>query len=454
MPTYLCHGFRWNRRSIRVYVVVQNLDDAAPEWIIKRGSARSLIGSFYNLFDFLPDCNVPVTRPSSREPRSHSVSRNMDHSNTGANGNSNGNRDDDDASSHHTMQSSRSEGRSRSQTQTQTQTQSQSQSRQSQNTAALFHKQSQTFDHRDQETPTGPQRQRESSNSSRKRSRSDRSQTSSLSQPHPSTAYHQNHHHVPPSPPSSQPGFPSVSQMSDSSSSSSSADPVLSQDWSPVKLLEEYDPANLDEVSRPYAYVADYVARIDASCSIVEEIQRYESRVRQSSTPAVTGPSSDEMLCAKRDTTKLGKGAGWFEMLRDQLQRGEDIRWFVVVNGDEERAWPVDPPPPEPESRSSVIHHSQYTHQQLVFDGQDRDVETRRAQLRKELGYEQGGVDKLLDRRLERRPKPPEKELPPLRTKMSHNRLISSPPKTPKTPGKASFKRLFSRSKTTEEVLP
>ncbi|KAF3767434.1 hypothetical protein M406DRAFT_223743, partial [Cryphonectria parasitica EP155] len=166
MPTYLCHGFRWKRRSIRVYVVVQNLDDAAPEWIIKRGSPRNLIESFYDLFDFLPECALPTTRSSSAAPPSNSVA------------------------------------------------------------------------------------------------------------------------------------------------------PSSEQSWSPVKLLEEHDPANLHEVSRPYAYVADYVTRIDASCSIVEEIQRYETR---------------------RDTTKLGKGAGWFEQLRDQLQRGEEIRWYVVVNGDEDR---------------------------------------------------------------------------------------------------------------------
>jgi exonuclease III len=31
---------------------------------------------------------------------------------------------------------------------------------------------------------------------------------------------------------------------------------------------------------------------------------------------------------------------GWFEKLRDQLQKGADIGWYVVVCGDEERAAP------------------------------------------------------------------------------------------------------------------
>lgn len=35
------------------------------------------------------------------------------------------------------------------------------------------------------------------------------------------------------------------------------------------------------------------------------------------------------------------KKAGWLEKLRDQLQRGESIRWYVVVCGDEERYNPT-----------------------------------------------------------------------------------------------------------------
>ncbi|KAJ0113925.1 hypothetical protein J7T55_010169 [Diaporthe amygdali] len=415
MPTYLCHGFRWKRRSIRVYVVVQNLDDAAPEWVVKRGSPRSLIESFYNLFDFLPECTFPPTRRSSFAPRSYSLSHSLDRSSIAD--------DDDDAASHYTARSARGRSTSRSRTVVAQQSQS-------------------------QEAPAAPASCRESSNSSRKRSKSEISRKPLPPTTHAPNVYQaQQAHQAPPSPPSSQPQFPS--HMSEGST----ADPVLAQDWSPVKVLEEHDPNNLDEVSRPYAYVADYVQRIDASCSIVEEIAKYEHMVRASKEPAVTGPSSDETLNGKRDTATLGGLAGWFEQLRDQLQRGEEIRWYVVVNGDEEREWPVDGSLSRPDTRAQMAHHAQYTHQQLIFEGRDRDLEVRREQLRRELGYDQGGIDRLADRRMERRPPVvPEKDLPPLRIDMPMHPAGPSRPKTPKTPGKGGFRKLFGRSKSGDQT--
>lgn len=428
MPTYLCHGFRWKRRSIRVYVVVQNLDDAAPEWIIRRGSPRNLIESFYSLFDFLPECAFLPTLSSSTAPQSISGPQSVDRASVAESGSVH----DDDATSYHTTRSRKSRSRSRSR---------------SQSVSTIQRQRSQHFDLRDHETLTLG---RQSSNSSRKRHGS-KTRTSDNNPPVPQASQS---HHAPPSPPSSQPRFPSTSHMSNGSTW---ADPVLAQEWAPVKLLEEYDPANLDEVSKPYAYVADYVTRIDSSCSIVEEIQRYEARVRSSGAPAVTGPSSDEMLNGKRDTTKLGRGAGWFEQLRDQLQRDEEIRWYVVVNGDEEREWPAgggSGVSAQPESRSSIAHHAQHTHQPSVLEGQYRDLEAKREQLRRELGFEQGGVDRLLDRRPERRTKPPMKELPPLKTDFSSSTTASTPPKTPKTPSKGGFRRFFSKSKSSEEAPP
>ncbi|KAJ4425158.1 hypothetical protein N0V82_000213 [Gnomoniopsis sp. IMI 355080] len=434
MPTYLCHGFRWQRRSIRVYVVVQNLDDAAPEWVIKQGSARSLIESFYDLFDFLPECTFPPTRSSSRTPRSRSITHSVSQSSMYQAAY----KDDDDDASYHTSRSSRSGGRRSSQTGS---------------TSTLQRQSSQTGD---QTIP--PVTQRPSSNSSRKRSDPAGPSNAHALSSRAALTY-QSHHAPPPSPPSSQPGFQPNFQSSDVN------DPVLVQNWSPVKVLEEHDPADLKEVSRPYAYVSDYVTRINDSCSIVEEIQRYEARVRRDSTPPVTGASSDDMLNGKRDTSKLGRRAGWFEKLRDQLQRGEDIRWYVVVIGDEERAWPVEETRGNG-SRSSVAQHKQYTQQQLIFEAQDQEMEARREQLRKELGYEQGGVDRLIDKRLDRRPKPPAKEppkeLPPLRTKVSiMSQIVSASPrspkspktpKSPKSPGRASLRRLFSRGKAEEEA--
>lgn len=434
MPTYLCHGFRWKRRSIRVYVVVQNLDDAAPEWVVKRGSPRSLIESFYNLFDFLPECTFPPTRRSSFAPRTYSQPHSLDRNSSIAD-------DDDDAASHYTARSARGRSTSRSRTVVAQQSQPHLQSQ--------YHQDKD----RDQDTPVPPAscRERESSNSSRKRSKSEITRKPLPPTTHAPAGYQPPaQHQAPPSPPSSQPQFAgSLSHASDSAT----ADPVLAQEWSPVKVLEEHDPGNLDEVSRPYAYVADYVQRIDSSCSIVEEIARYEHMVRASREPAVTGPSSDETLNGKRDTARLGDLAGWFEQLRDQLQRGEEIRWYVVVNGDEEREWPAEGTGFRPETRAQVAHHTQYTHQQLLFEGKDRELEVRREQLRRDLGYDQGGIDRLADRRMERRPPVvPDKDLPPLRIDVPMRPAASSRPKTPKTPGKGSFRRLFGKSKSVDQT--
>ncbi|POS79273.1 hypothetical protein DHEL01_v202334 [Diaporthe helianthi] len=440
MPTYLCHGFRWKRRSIRVYVVVQNLDDAAPEWVVKRGSPRSLIESFYNLFDFLPECTFPPTRRSSFAPRTYSQPHSLDRNSSITDDDDDDDDDNnDDAVSHYTARSARGRSTSRSRTVVTQQSQPHLQHQ--------YQYQYHYLQDRDRD------RERESSNSSRKRSKSEISRKPLPPTTHAQPGYQAPAHQAPPSPPSSQPQFAgSLSHASDAAT----ADPVLAQDWSPVKVLEEYDPTNLDEVSRPYAYVADYVQRIDSSCSIVEEIARYEHMVRASREPAVTGPSSDETLNGKRDTARLGDLAGWFEQLRDQLQRGEDIRWYVVVNGDEEREWPADGVGSGPETRVQMAHHTQYTHQQLLFEGKDRELEMRREQLRRDLGYDQGGIDRLADRRIDRRlPMIPDKEPPPLRIDMPMRPAGPSrpkTPKTPKTPGKGSFRRLFGRSKSGEQT--
>ncbi|KAK4193890.1 hypothetical protein QBC35DRAFT_9030 [Podospora australis] len=180
MPTYLCHGFRWHRPSIRVYVVVQDLDDASPDCLTTPTSSHCLLDSFYRIFDFLPAC----------------------------------------------------------------------------------------------------------------------------------------------SPPSSQPPFSSSGPATNCS--------LTPQSWSTVKLLEEYDPADLSAVSRPYAYVADYAVRIDLSASISDHISAYETLISQN-TPSYFNTLQDPPVSSS------SKKTGWFERIRDQLQRSEEIKWYIVVNGDEVR---------------------------------------------------------------------------------------------------------------------
>ncbi|KAL7949936.1 hypothetical protein V8C42DRAFT_309014 [Trichoderma barbatum] len=97
-----------------------------------------------------------------------------------------------------------------------------------------------------------------------------------------------------------------------------SEDSVLVNQSSPVKLLEEYDPDETSISARPFAYVADHVIRIDLSANIMEEMAKYEALVKERNE------------------------GNWLERLRDELQEGAPIGWYVVVNGDEERGVPQD----------------------------------------------------------------------------------------------------------------
>lgn len=360
MPTYLCHGFRWQRRSVRVYVVVQNLDDASPEWIIPAKSATCILESFYNLFEFLPYCTP--TGPGLGSPPSS---------------------EEDESYIFHTVGTPSINGGSRS---------------------------------RSQSVATQSRRSRSQSQSQSHRSRSRGRQTSQSQR--------------------------SQQRQIDDIHAGTSDEDFKAQEWSVVKVLEEYDPMNLTEVSRPYAYVADYVVRVDLSVSIAEEMQRYEERIKADRDPPMMGHASDET-----GRKKGNKRTGWFEKLRDQLQRGEDIRWYVVVNGDEVRDWPEEPERrwPERTQRSASKsaqkqHHAQYMHQQQIFEGNDRHKK-----------HDSTGGPRP-SRVGERRPTVPEKDMPMpmVRPKMSmdgHNLR----PKTPKGGG---LRRLFGRSRPEENYSP
>jgi hypothetical protein len=374
MPTYLCHGFRWERRNIRVFVIVQNLDDASPEWIIPAKSSQCILQSFYSLFDFLPYC-ARGRRPPSRDADSDGDSRIFNDSN---------------GTSNHR---NRSRGRS--------QTQSSSQSR-----SPSIAKQAQP---------------------------------------------------LPPLP-------------TQSSSSTAPEDDFSAQSWSTIKLLEEYDPRDLTAVSRPYAYVADYAVRIDLSCSIADEIARYEQKQK----------------------------TGWFNELRDELQHDGEIRWYVVVNGDEVRDWPDedehgddddDASPLEPQlsrpeyrpqhqyqqhqhhqsqvqyqsqyqyqpqlgrptpTREQRQHHAQYIHQQRIFEGSDREQ-------KQQLSIRTTNIQQKPPMVPDKNYLPPlpaaaaaaaAPAVPPLRPKMSLDTGGSGWGGRPKTPGgkTGGLRRLFGRS--------
>ncbi|KAF2257772.1 hypothetical protein CC78DRAFT_179555 [Lojkania enalia] len=55
MPTWLVHGFRWPRPLIRIHIILQNLDDCAPEWLMAPATASELMDNFNQLYpDIMP----------------------------------------------------------------------------------------------------------------------------------------------------------------------------------------------------------------------------------------------------------------------------------------------------------------------------------------------------------------------------------------------------------------
>ncbi|CEI40540.1 unnamed protein product [Fusarium venenatum] len=188
MPTYLCHGFRWHRRDIRIFVILNDLEDAAPNWILAPASSYCILDQLHAQFDFLPELTPPTT------PTQASVSN------------------------------------------------------------------------------------------------------AKNAKPKPKPDHVDDDHDLP------------KSRVPDAE------DAVLMHSWSPVKLLEEFDVDEMTMACRPYAYVADYVARIDLSVDVAGEMARYYERM-----------AGDD---------------GWIIKLRDQLQKGEPVKWYIIVCGDEVREVP------------------------------------------------------------------------------------------------------------------
>lgn len=50
MPVYLLHGFRWPRPLIRIHIILQNLDDAAAEWLVAPDTTSTMLANFHQLF--------------------------------------------------------------------------------------------------------------------------------------------------------------------------------------------------------------------------------------------------------------------------------------------------------------------------------------------------------------------------------------------------------------------
>ncbi|KAH7626267.1 hypothetical protein B0T09DRAFT_412459 [Sordaria sp. MPI-SDFR-AT-0083] len=408
MPTYLCHGFRWQRRSIRVYTVVQDLDDVSPEWLIRPTSSRCLLQSFYNLFEFLPYCS-----PQGGESWEDSEESDEDEGEDGASdeeqdgkgkliGGSSCGEDGEEKRDERSQWPERVEslgilgggsgGKVRGKGNGKS-VEGRHKGDDASSAITAIHVRGSSSSSNEPTSRTASrspslklplQGSRTSSSKTRQTSTTATTLTTTTT--------------IPFAPVSRSPSTLGVSSSFDggrkskktSRSRSSSHSPnrkkdeLSAQRWSAVKVLEEYDPNNLDEVSRPYAYISDHVVRVDGAVDILAEVRRYEERMQQEqkqgqgqkqkqkrgengeegekgghgrdysiinnkknrdsagSGGTAAGRSNDEEFHDALEHPEEEKEQTWIEQLRDELQRGEELQWYVVVNGDEERNYSND----------------------------------------------------------------------------------------------------------------
>ena len=55
MPRYLLHGFKWPRIPIRTHIIVNDIDDASPDYLMQATTPPALRESFYQLFPSIMD---------------------------------------------------------------------------------------------------------------------------------------------------------------------------------------------------------------------------------------------------------------------------------------------------------------------------------------------------------------------------------------------------------------
>jgi hypothetical protein len=108
-------------------------------------------------------------------------------------------------------------------------------------------------------------------------------------------------------------------------------------EWSVVKLVEQYNPDDMDTKSQPWAYVADHLVEVTLGVSIAEEMKRYEDKLK-AEEEIPDGPENGGI--SAREARRKSRRVGWFEKLREGLQSDEPAGWHVVFCGDEERWFP------------------------------------------------------------------------------------------------------------------
>ncbi|KAF4624450.1 hypothetical protein G7Y89_g13718 [Cudoniella acicularis] len=268
MPTYLVHGFRWDRPTINIHIVRYDLEDAATDWIMAPATAITLLNSFYTLFDFLPPSNPPPASYPLPAPHAEVVVQ-------------------DEVKGPRRLAKKRSSLSSSF---------SLRQARPSSLSSAAI------LEQKGQNGNSG-----------------NVNGTRQISPDRPSNSTGSSTSTLPRKPGEKAPKF---------------------NDWSVVKLLEQYDLNDLETATAPYAYVGDYMIEIATGISIEEETKKYEAMMRAEEEACVSSPgepgTAGQGLSA-RDIRRKSRRLGWFEKLRDGLHKGADIGWFVVVCGDEER---------------------------------------------------------------------------------------------------------------------
>lgn len=241
MPTYLIHGFRWQRQAIRIHVAFYNLDDAAPDWLMAPTSALAMHESFYKICDFLP----PNEPPAISTPRS--TSKNV----------------------------------------------SPSRAREGEAQPKSFIKR--MTSRASLSTMGRKQRPPSRDNEIHRKDHSEGATTAE----------------------SSNGGqLPYPDEHTTGIQPTNVAKTTRFNEWSAIKLLEQYDLNEQIHPYQEYAYVGDYVIEVKLGASISEHTQKYQ-----------------EWL------SRVKEGA-WIEKLRDKLQADADIGWYVVVCGDEDRFAP------------------------------------------------------------------------------------------------------------------
>ncbi|KAL3427503.1 developmental regulator [Phlyctema vagabunda] len=375
MPTYLVHGFRWHRPAIRIHIALYNLDDAAAEWIIAPATSITLLNSFYTLYDFLPPSAPPVSlngnprgarplvvrdgnggadRPGSNSNSASTLSGDANLEGREKDGDESKQKSDgNDSTQPHpvvkprykpaTPHSKSYSNGSAASSETPTPTpKAQSpapkgllKSRAKSMTSLRGFGRKKTEQPPDlPELPAGgfgnAAVATPITTSTSSISRTQRPRSISTSVKRPSTA----------STDQSKPGRPEIKKK------------AAFNEWSAVKLIEQFDPTDLRSGSQPYAYVADYMVEVSLGVSISEEQARYEAKARDENQTTPCTPTMDAHMrresssgmgmgeLSARELRRKNRRANWFEKLRDELQKNEDVGWYVVVCGDEERSVP------------------------------------------------------------------------------------------------------------------